>query len=109
MSSLIHIGIDVSKSHLDVANSASSKLVRLTNDQAGFKKLRQMFPDPQQVQIVVESTGIYHLEMALDLAENQYQVAVVMPGRVCGMGIGRMPALGSDGRDMLGMPPRFGR
>jgi hypothetical protein len=32
-----------------------------------------------------------------------------MPGRCCICGIGLAEALGSDGRDMFGMPPMFGR
>jgi hypothetical protein len=31
------------------------------------------------------------------------------PGRICVDGKGRTPAVGSEGRDMFGAPPRFGR
>lgn len=32
-----------------------------------------------------------------------------IPGRICVDGKGRTPAVGSEGRDMFGAPPRFGR
>lgn len=78
----IHIGIDVSKAHLDVATSQSSNIQNLSNDQAGFHRLLKLLPSPENCQIVFESTGNYHFELLVFLTEREYRVAVLSPARV---------------------------
>jgi transposase len=82
IASLIHIGIDVSKQHLDVATSQSAALLRVSNDDAGFRKLLKQLPPSERCQVVLESTGIYHFDVLVCLAERGYPVAVVAPARV---------------------------
>ena len=82
ISRFTHVGVDVSKRNLDVATSQSKSLLRVTNDQTGFHKLLKTLPPPDQAQIVVESTGIYHFDLFVFLAERGYRVAVVSPARV---------------------------
>ena len=82
MSDLIHVGIDVSKQHLDIATSASRAIFRFSNDSAGFHKLLKSLPPASRTQVVLESTGIYHFELLVFLVERDYRVAVVSPARV---------------------------
>jgi transposase len=78
----VHLGIDVSKANLDVASSESSRLLRVANDPGGFQKLLEQLPPPDRCQIVLESTGAYHVELVDFLVERDYAVAVVLPSRV---------------------------
>jgi transposase len=80
--SRIHIGIDVSKQHLDVATSESNTIQRVSNDYDGFKKLLKQLPSPEDCQVVFESTGSYHFDLLVFLAEQNYLVAVVAPKRI---------------------------
>jgi len=77
-----HVGIDVSKIHLDVASSETSTVKRFDNEPRGFEKLLTQLPPPDQCQIVLESTGVYHVELVDLLVERDYAVAVVLPSRV---------------------------
>jgi transposase len=82
MSDLIHVGIDVSKRQLDVAASQSKSIKQFPNTADGFQLLLRSLPPATQTQIVIESTGVYHFDLLVYLAENDYRVAVVPPGRV---------------------------
>lgn len=77
-----HVGIDVAKPQLDVAFSGSSSVKRFDNQPRGFETLRAQLPSPDRCQIVLESTGAYHVELVEFLVEHQYAVAVVLPSRV---------------------------
>lgn len=85
LSQLGHVGIDVSKQHLDVASSHSPSISRFTNNDDGFRQLLaalSALPTPGQVQVVIESTGVYHFDVLVFLVEHGYAVAVVSPARV---------------------------
>lgn len=77
-----HVGIDVAKPHLDVAFSESSSVKRFDNEPCGFQKLLAQLPPPERCQIVLESTGAYHVELVDFLVERDYAVAIVLPSRV---------------------------
>jgi transposase len=77
-----HVGIDVAKAHLDVASSQASAVVRVDNEPDGFEHLLMKLPPPEQCQIVLESTGVYHAELVQCLVERDYHVAIVLPSRV---------------------------
>lgn len=82
MSELIHVGIDVSKQQLDVASSQLRSINRFANTPDGFTLLLKSLPPATHTQVVMESTGVYHFDLLVYLAENNYPVAVVPPGRV---------------------------
>lgn len=77
-----HLGIDVAKPHLDVAAAHDATVTRFPNSPAGFQKLRAHLPPPQQCQIVLESTGVYHVPLVDFLVDQHYAVAVILPSRV---------------------------
>jgi transposase len=77
-----HIGMDVAKPHLDVASSQSSSVKRFDNEPRGFEKLLAQLPPPDHCQIVLESTGAYHVAVVEFLVERGYAVAVALPSRV---------------------------
>lgn len=79
---ICHVGIDVAKPHLDVASSQASTVKRFDNEPGGLEQLLVQLPPPDQCQIVLESTGAYHLELVDCLVEHGYAVAVVLPSRV---------------------------
>jgi transposase len=82
MSNLTHVGIDVSKKALDVATSDSKSIRQFSNDSAGFKQLQASLPAVERTQIILESTGIYHVELLMHLLEQGFRVAVVTPSRI---------------------------
>lgn len=79
---ICHVGIDVAKPHLDVASSQTSPVKRFDNEPGGFETLQAQLPPADQCQIVLESTGAYHVELVDFLVERGYAVAVVLPSRV---------------------------
>lgn len=82
MSNLTHVGIDVSKAFLDIASSNSNVIARHANDDAGFKQLVASLPPVDRTQIILESTGIYHVDLLMYLLDKGFRVAVVTPSRV---------------------------
>ena len=80
---LLYCAIDVCKDKLDVEGAALALPEQLGNDQAGYRQLikaAQKYPGP--VQFVFESTGPYHLGLALALWEAQMPLSIVNPARV---------------------------
>lgn len=88
------IGIDVSKDTLDTAISALDPdfnphvlaTHKYNNDKAGLKELmywveRKRIKD-LPLKIVMEATGIYHEKLAHTLADNGYELAIVMPNKI---------------------------
>jgi len=76
---LMPVGIDISKSWVDVAISPT-KVKRFGNTIEGFDDLRRFLPD--MAQCVMEATGNYHVALAEYLVSHQIRVAVVNPLRV---------------------------
>lgn len=75
------IGIDVSKSTLDIWDTTSKKHQNVGNSLAGLKKITQYFATPQNCFIVIEATGIYHKLAHKTLSKAGFHVSVVNPHR----------------------------
>lgn len=76
-----YIGIDVSKAELAVA-TPTAFLGRYANDAKGHRDLAKRLESLQVATIVLESTGRYGQDVALNLVAAGFAVAVVQPGRV---------------------------
>ena len=80
---LLYCAIDVSKDKLDVEGAALALPEQLGNDQSGYRQLikaAKKYPGP--VQFVFESTGPYHLGLALALWKAQMPLSILNPARV---------------------------
>jgi transposase len=76
------VGIDVSKSSLDVHLAATSQSFSIDNNQEGYRQLARRLPIPGGCLIVVEATGGYQRQLVLHLVDLGHLVAVVNPKRV---------------------------
>jgi transposase len=76
------VGIDVSKAILDVSIGVEGEHFRVSNDDAGLKKLIERLKAVQPSLIVVESTGGLEKMAVAELFANTLPVALVNPGRV---------------------------
>lgn len=81
MTSSLYLGIDVSKSHLDLASS-TKYLKRYDNTPAGHQALLKWLRKNPCQAIGLEATGCYSTAIAELLAAQDYTVFVVQPGRV---------------------------
>lgn len=77
-----HVGIDVSKTMLDVAIANRKDVLRHTNDEVGLKELIKLLPSKKQSLIVMEATGGYEKFAADYLRKKKFNVAVVNAKRV---------------------------
>jgi len=75
------IGIDVSKSTLDVWSTHSKKHQIFGNSNAGLKKMMKNFPSLQDCIITIEATGVYHRLAHSTLSKAGFDVSVVNPYR----------------------------
>jgi len=82
MATSSYVGIDVSKSRLDVAVLGEERECPVDNTQAGIAKLVQQMQELQPELIVVEATGGYQRAMVEALFQAGLPVAVVNPARV---------------------------
>ena len=73
------IGIDVSKNHLVVYNSATQESNDYANEPVGFAQLSQSLECLSNPAIICEATGGYEREMALALHSQGYVVSIVNP------------------------------
>ena len=78
------IGIDVSKSHLDVFLYKQGLHAKFNNNEAGFKKMitwikKHMDCAAEEVLFAFEHTGLYSLPLSLFLNEHQYDFTLI-PG-----------------------------
>lgn len=76
------MGIDVSKSHLDVAIRPSGKSWTEANDGKGIRSLVDALTDLNPLLIVMESTAGLEMAVAVDLAAAGLPVAIVNPRQV---------------------------
>lgn len=84
---MIYVGIDVASTKHDIAvtNSLGEILVTefiITNDYEGFKRLHNLLIDlepSKQLCIGLESTGLYHINLANFLSKLDYKVSVINP------------------------------
>ena len=78
----IFAGIDVSKSHLDLALWNSQRSWRFPNDPEGISGLTDLLLKHQPALIVLEATGGYEQAAFRCLSASQMSVAIVNPRRV---------------------------
>jgi len=77
----VYVGIDVSKSHLDVYVHPSGIARRVTNDKVGLASLVKILQPYAPETIVVEATGRYHRLCHRHLHDAGFCVAVMNPYR----------------------------
>jgi transposase len=78
----VFAGIDVSKSHLDLAIRPDSRSWRFANDPEGIDALAELLQQHQPSLIVLEATGGYEQAACRFLGAQQLPVAIVNPSRV---------------------------
>jgi transposase len=80
---LYYCGIDVSKERLDVESNVLALAPQIANNPAGFKQLIKAARSYRgRVHFVFESTGPYHLGLALALWEAKLDLSILNPARV---------------------------
>lgn len=81
-SAVLFAGIDVSKSHLDLALRPEVTTHRFANDPDGIGKLAELLEKRQPTLIVLEATGGYEQPAFRCLSARSLPVAIVNPSRV---------------------------
>ena len=78
------IGIDVSKNTLDLAylKDQSIEYLKYENNHSGFKEIIKFLKNSKNINIGLESTGIYHKTLANSLSEAGYNVYELNPYNV---------------------------
>lgn len=86
------VGIDVSKGHLDVWDTAGKRYVQFKNTTAGIGQCRTYLASLDLHLIVLESTGGYEVDLVVALETGGLPVVVVNPRRVrdFGRAVGRL-------------------
>lgn len=77
-----HIGIDVSKTTLDIFVNHEGSSHQFSNEEIGFKELIQVLPNKKHSLIVMEATGGYEKRISHYLRKKKFKVAVVNARRV---------------------------
>lgn len=78
----VFVGIDVSKSRLDVSSRPSGEKFSATNDEAGIAGLAVRLKDLAPTLVIIEATGGYQTAVVAALACEKLPVAVVNPRQV---------------------------
>ena len=73
------VGIDVSKSTLDVCIELDEKMLHVAYDEAGIKQIVDRLKEVSPTLIVIEATGGLEIRIATELASKGLQVAVINP------------------------------
>jgi transposase len=76
-----HVGIDVSKQHLDIS-IAGSKSQRLANTPVGLRSLHQKLARLTHPRVTCEATGGYEKLLVTSMLDAGIEVCVAAPGRV---------------------------
>nr|WP_232846661.1 transposase [Devosia beringensis] len=76
-----YVGVDVSKKHLDLAITGSSRL-RVSNNPAGMARLVQKISSLTRPHLVCEATGSYTRLMARSLSQHGIALSTINPRRV---------------------------
>lgn len=84
----VHVGIDVSKQHLDWATGPEGDVSRVPNSPAGVRRLVSLLRKIELASVVVESTGGYERALVAALAKAGLPVVLVNPWRVRRFGEG---------------------
>lgn len=82
----VHVGVDVSKHHLDWAIGPEGTVERVFNSPAGVRRLVSSLRKLQLASIIVESTGGYERGLTDALAKADLPVVLVNPWRVRRLG-----------------------
>lgn len=77
-----HVGIDVSKTMLDVFICPANRYMQFKNTPAGRKKMMHKLATFQPTLVVLEASGGYEKPMMRDFARTPFAVAVVNPRRI---------------------------
>jgi transposase len=77
-----YIGIDVSKTKLDLALSKNNSVLQFSNDQNGIKELIKIIPSKKNTLIILEASGGYEKHIVNYLQKKKFIVAVVNAKRV---------------------------
>lgn len=77
-----YVGIDVSKTRLDLAFRGESLTYHFDNDSAGIKELAACLSTMNAAKIVVEASGGYEKKLMAQLGQSELPVALVNPLRV---------------------------
>lgn len=108
----IFVGIDVSKSHLNLALWNVHRSWRFSNNPEGISALTDLLLKHQPALIVLEATGGYEQAAFRCLSASQLSVAIVNPRRVrdFARANGRLatPALAGGAREPEGIAYRHG-
>ena len=75
----LFVGIDVSKTHLDLAARPEGRTLRQTNDPQGIAALIEYLQPLQPTLVVLEATGGLEVPLAAALAAAKVPVAIVNP------------------------------
>lgn len=78
----IHVGVDVSKVHVDIGLGELESVRRFSNDAAGLRAASDWLSAHPVALVVMEATGCLHELAAHLLRAGGFPVAVVNPGRV---------------------------
>lgn len=84
----VHVGVDVSKHHLDWVAGPEGDVARVPNSPAGIRRLVSALRKIDLAAIVVESTGGYERELTAALAKADLPIVLVNPWRVRRFGEG---------------------
>jgi transposase len=78
----VYTSVDVSKTHLDVATTASSQSWRVANEPDGVEELVQQLRAIEPVLVVMEATGGFEVAAAAALAAADLAVVIANPRQV---------------------------
>ncbi len=77
-----YIGIDVSKSKLDVAVTNNESISQFSNDEQGIKDLIKVLPNKKKTLVVMEASGGYEKYVSNYLRQKKFNVSIVNASRV---------------------------
>ena len=77
----VYLGIDVSKARLDVFIHPLGRMLAVSNDTGGLKRLKKAVADCDVALVVMEATGKFHRLAHRFLHDSGFRVAVVNPAR----------------------------
>lgn len=95
----VYVGIDVSKEWLDVYFHPTGSRLRVSNDEAGLRRLKRAFADCATVRALMEATGKFHRAAWRSLMASGFHVTVVDPRRARELARGLGFAAKSDSLD----------
>lgn len=80
----VHIGVDISKSSLDICILPQKTLLKIDNSESAIKKFIKELAKHDRAQIVCEATGGYEKPLAKLLKKSGYDLWIVDPRRIRG-------------------------